>query len=115
MDRSNALYMFQVPISLFRSYVSPSAKIEIPENLPGSFTEIMTGLMVGDGSLRMHGNHALLSVQQKHQEFVAYLWDICKGYQIVTKMWEVLTRLDIRTNTTTQMAYFQTFTLPFCY
>jgi hypothetical protein len=45
-------------------YVSTDVKISISKNIPDKFKEIMVGVLLGDGNLRMNGNHALLSIQQ---------------------------------------------------
>jgi hypothetical protein len=93
--------------------MSPSDKITISNNIPESFTEIITGLMLGDGNVRMNGKHALLSVQQKNKEFVEYLWSLCKEQDVVENSVKELKRLDKRFNVYRLVYGFQSFTLPY--
>jgi hypothetical protein len=43
-------------------------KIKVSDSIPSEFKEIITGMLLSDGSLRMNGNMALLSIQQTHFE-----------------------------------------------
>jgi hypothetical protein len=43
-------------------------KIRVSNNIPDWFKEITCGIMLSDGSIRMNGSQALLSIQQTHQE-----------------------------------------------
>ena len=74
---------FVFPIILLRAYVSPEDKLKYSNAVPSRFDEIICGLILGDGSLRINGNLALLSVQQVHSELVTNLWDICFSLHLV--------------------------------
>lgn len=68
---------FFLPIVLFRSYMSPKDKLIYSNLVPIWFDEIICGLILGDGNIRINGIHALLSIQQTHSEIVEKLWTIC--------------------------------------
>jgi hypothetical protein len=70
-------------------------------------------MMLGDGNMRMNGKHALLSVQQKHEEFVKHLWNICNKYGILMNPVKKLIRTDKKYGTIKTSYVFQTFTLPY--
>jgi hypothetical protein len=78
--------LFSLPMVLFRNNKPNSDKVKYSKEVPSWFDEIMCGLMVGDGSVRMHGRHALLPkgrVQQIHKELVVKLWEICFSLHLV--------------------------------
>lgn len=81
MDMSTHVYsyitLFSITMVLHRVYVSPADKLKYSNQVPSWFDEIMCGLILGDGSIRMQGLHALLSVQQTHEELTQKLWDAC--------------------------------------
>ena len=51
-----------------RGHMSLDDKIKVSNNISSEFKEIITGMLFSDGSLRMNGNMALLSIQQTHFE-----------------------------------------------
>jgi hypothetical protein len=51
-----------------RAYLSNTDKLLISNNIPNYFKEIITGMLLSDGTLRMNGNMALLGIQQTHFE-----------------------------------------------
>ena len=67
---ANTSLAFSIPLVLLRAYMSPEDKEKYSNAVPQSFDEIMCGVMLGDGSIRMHGSNALLSIQQTHREIV---------------------------------------------
>ncbi|RYE27649.1 MAG: hypothetical protein EOP45_00420 [Sphingobacteriaceae bacterium] len=80
---NNLDVLFTLPVILLRAYVSAEDKINASKAVPTWFTEIMCGVMLGDGYLRMHGIHALLSIQQTHKEITECLWSICHSLNLV--------------------------------
>jgi len=56
-----------------RIYISPKEKLIISENIPNEFKEIMTGLLLGDGTLRKQGHNSLLDIQQTDEALVNLL------------------------------------------
>lgn len=40
-------------------------------------------VVLGDGNLRMHGIHGLLSIQQTHKEITERVWSICHSLNLV--------------------------------
>lgn len=80
---NNLDVQFSFPMILLRAYVSAEDKVKFSKAVPSWFTEIMTGVMLGDGNLRMHGIHALLSIQQTHKEITERLWSICHSLNLV--------------------------------
>lgn len=68
---------------------------------------ILYGMLLSDGSLRMNGRHALLSIQQIDYSLVYDLWCRCKDLQLVAINLGSLTRPGRQI-----IYYFQTFTLP---
>ena len=99
---------FVFPIILLRAYVSPEDKLKYSNAVPSRFDEIICGLILGDGSLRINGNHALLSVQQVHSELVTNLWDICFSLHLVINPVKTLAPISKQI-----VYYFQTLTLPY--
>lgn len=91
-----------------RAYVSMEDKILISNNITDSFKQVMTGILLSDGSLRMNGRMALLSIQQIHLELTMELWTMCKDLQLVSN--EILT---LHRNNWQPIHTFQTLTLPF--
>lgn len=45
----------------------------------------MTGILLGDGTIRINGHHAVLSIQQTDETLVNLLWSICNKYRLVNK------------------------------
>ena len=43
-------------------------KIRVSNSIPDWFKQVVCGIMLSDGSIRMDGKQALLSIQQTHQE-----------------------------------------------
>lgn len=70
-------------------------------------------MMLGDGNIRINGKHALLSVQQKDEEFVKHFWNICNKYDILINPVKKLIRTDKEYGTIKTSYVFQTFTLPY--
>lgn len=94
--------------------MSPQDKMRISSNVPNEFTQIITGMLLGDASIRMNGKHALLSIQQKDKSFVEHLWNKCNSFGLVSSEVKMLTRKpDPRFDTITSVWYFQTLTLPY--
>jgi hypothetical protein len=56
-----------------RAYLSLKDKHQISNNIPKEFNEIITGVMLGDGSLRLNGHYALLSIHQTDESLVNLL------------------------------------------
>jgi len=106
-------YAFVPSLVFSRHYVSPEDKEKLSKALPSSFDEIITGIILGDGNMRMNGKHALLSVQQKNKEFVNHLWFICNRHGIVANPVKEMVRSDKRFHKTTIIYVFQTLTLPY--
>lgn len=93
---------------LLRNYVSNADKVKYSNDVPSWFEEIMCGLMLGDGNIRMNGHHALLSVQQIHPELVNNLWSTCQSLHLVMSPVKTLNRSNYKT-----IYYFQTLTMPY--
>lgn len=64
--------------------------------------------MLSDGSIRMNGSQALLSIQQTHQELTEEIWKMCFQLNLV------LSGIHIINRPNKKLVYsFQTLTLPF--
>jgi hypothetical protein len=97
-----------------KGYMSIKDKDEISNNLPDIFNEIMTGVLLGDGSLRLNGHHALLSIQQTDESLVNLLWSICNKYKLVSMNVNILTRINNKTGKEKKKVYyFTTLTFPY--
>jgi hypothetical protein len=94
---------------LFRVYLSETLKLEYSNKVPSEITEIIYGLMLGDGNIRINGNHALLSVQQTDESLVNNLWDILKQWNLVSISVKTLNRHENHKT----IYYFQTLTIPY--
>lgn len=105
---ANTSLAFSIPLVLLRAYMSPADKEKYSNAFPQSFDEIMCGVMLGDGSLRMHGSNALLSIQQTHREIVDKLWNICFSYNLVHTPVKELIRHGWK-----PLYHFKTFTMPY--
>lgn len=88
--------------------MSRQAKEEYSAAVPSWFDEVICGHLLGDGSLRMNGKMALLSVQQTHEDFARGLWQMCFGLHLVLSGVKVLVR-----GTWKPIYYFQTLTMPY--
>jgi hypothetical protein len=101
---------FFVPMALLRNVMSYDDKLKYSKEVPSWFDEIMCGVMLGDGNLRMNGRDALLSVQQTHEELTKNLWEICFKLNLVITPMKTLNRRAWKT-----IYYFQspTPTLPY--
>ena len=51
-----------------RGYMPKEEKIRVSNSIPDWFKQVVCGIMLSDGSIRMNGKQALLSIQQTHQE-----------------------------------------------
>lgn len=91
-----------------RGYMPKEEKIRVSNNIPDWFKEIVCGIMLSDGSIRMHGSHALMSIQQTHQELTEEIWKMCFQLNLV------LSEIHIINRPNKKLVYsFQTLTLPF--
>lgn len=43
-------------------------KIRVSNNIPDWFNQVVCGIMLSDGTIRMNGRQALMGIQQTHQE-----------------------------------------------
>lgn len=102
-------YCFVFPTLICkRVYVSPSDKIKYSNNIPEYLKEDITGILLGDGTLRTNGNHVLLGIQQTHKEIVEYLWCHFSLHNLVFHPIHIIARPH------KQLVYsFQTLTLPY--
>lgn len=57
---ANTFLAFSIPLVLLRTYKSPADKEKFSNAVPQNFDEIMCGVMLGEGSLRMHGFNSTL-------------------------------------------------------
>lgn len=53
--------------------------------IPESFIEVLSGILLSDGTLRLNGKFALLGIQQTHFELTKGLWDLCYFNGLVLK------------------------------
>ena len=91
-----------------RGYMPKEEKIRVSNNTPDWFKEIVCGIMLSDGSIRMNGNQALMSIQQTHQELTEEIWKMCFQLNLV------LSGIHIINRPHKKLVYsFQTLTLPF--
>jgi LAGLIDADG DNA endonuclease family len=96
-----------------RYYISPKEKLQISENVPDEFKEILIGVLLGDGTLRMNGRDAMLAIQQTDEGLVNELWLICNKYNLVNKEVQCLHRINSLTGSYKKIVYyFNTLTFP---
>jgi len=105
---SSLLLLSSLPLVKPRRRLTKADKEKFSNAVPQNFDEIMCGVMLGDGNLRMHGSNALLSIQQTHREIADKLWDICFSYNLVHTPVKELNRHDWK-----PVYYFKTFTMPY--
>ncbi len=104
---SNNCYMFTLPMICLRFYMSPSDKQKVSDKIPSWFDEVVCGVMLGDGTIRMNGKLALLGIQQTHEELVETLWAMCSSLNLV-----YAPILEINRSNWKTVYSFQTLTLP---
>jgi hypothetical protein len=110
---SDTIFYMSVPIlskknTRKRSYMPKEEKIRVSNNIPDWFKQVICGIMLSDGSIRMNGNQALLSIQQTHQELTEGIWKFCFQLNLV------LNKIHIINRPNKKLVYsFQTLTLPF--
>jgi LAGLIDADG DNA endonuclease family len=100
-------------MTLSRHYVSPSDKIKKFSEVPENIHQMITGLILSDGSLRMNGKHAMFTLQLKNIEFCQHVWKLFKKHNLVTNSCNIIKREDKRSKVTTEIAEFQSLTLPY--
>lgn len=105
---SNNCYMFTLPMICLRFYMSPSDKQKVYDKIPSWFDEVVCGVMLGDGTIRMNGKLALLGIQQTHEELVETLWAMCSSLNLV-----YAPILEINRSNWKTVYSFQTLTLPY--
>ena len=110
---------FEILVSIFstaipikpkrtRGFMPKEEKIRVSNNIPDWFKEIVCGIMLSDGSIRMNGKQALLSIQQTHQELTEEIWKMCFQLNLV------LSGIHIIKRPNKKLIYsFQSLTLPF--
>jgi len=98
---------------LSKCYLRPEEKAAISKNIPPEIQEVITGMMLGDGHIRMHGNDAHMGIHQKDKEFVELLWNMFNCIGIVKAAPKLNTHLNKRDGNTTISYIFYTFTLPY--
>lgn len=97
-----------------RIYISPEEKLILSENISDELKEIITGLLLGDGTIRKQGQYSLLSVQQTNEALVNLLWSKCNMYKLVNKKVQCLYRINPITGKEKKIVYyFQTLTFPY--
>lgn len=91
-----------------RMGMSNEDKKIISENVPLWLQQVIMGMLLSDGSLRMGGKYALLSIQNIHPELTQALWMMCNKFNLILSGVKPLERKNKQTIYT-----FQTLTLPF--
>lgn len=92
--------------------MSKEKKIKVSNNIPvpsgAWFKQVVCGIMLSDGSIRMNGKLALLSIQQTHQELTQEIWKMCSKLKLVLSGIHIIDRQN------NNIVYsFQTLSLPF--
>ena len=75
--------------------------------------ELITGVILGDGYIRMVGTEARLEVQQKDKEFVLLLWEVFDSIGLVGAKPKELSSFLKETGKTYYASKFVTFTHPY--
>lgn len=101
-----------LPKKRTRGYMSKEKKIKVSNNIPDPsgawFKQVVCGIMLSDGSIRMNGKLALLSIQQTHQELTQEIWKMCSKLKLVLSGFHIIDRQN------NNIVYsFQTLSLPF--
>lgn len=91
-----------------RGFMSKEEKIKVSNGIPDWFKQVICGIMLSDGSIRMNGTQALLSIQQTHQELTEEIWKMCFNLNLVLSEIHIINRANNKT-----VYSFQTLTLPF--
>jgi hypothetical protein len=92
-----------------RANMSKEDKFFYSNQIPSWLNEVMCGMMLSDGNLRMNGNNALFSVQQTHQELTEGLWKMCHDLNLTISPVKTFQRPDNRK----LVYYFQSLTMPY--
>jgi LAGLIDADG DNA endonuclease family len=107
----DSIFYMTVPIILkkrTRGYMSKEEKIRVSNSIPDWFKQIVCGIMLSDGSIRMNGKEALLSIQQTQPELTQEIWKISIQLKLVLSGVHIINRANKK------IVYsFQTLSLPF--
>jgi hypothetical protein len=69
---------------------------------------LRAGIMLSDGSIRMNGKNALMSIQQTHIELTQEVWQRCFKLKLILSGIHIINRKNKKT-----VYSFQTLTLPY--
>ena len=75
--------------------------------------ELITGMILGDGNLRMIGKEGRLQIEQKDREFLQLLWQLFSGVGIVGAQPRERSHFLSVSGQTYNTYAFETFTHPF--
>jgi LAGLIDADG DNA endonuclease family protein len=88
--------------------MSNEEKINVSNNIPDWFNQVVCGLMLSDATIRMNGKNALMGIQQTHEELTKNVWNICFNLKIVLSGVHIINRPNKLT-----VYSFQTLSLPY--
>jgi len=88
--------------------MSNEDKIKISNNIPDWFNQVICGIMLSDGTLRMNGKNALMGIQQTHEDLTKEIWKMCFNLKLVLSEIHIISR-----NNRKPVYSFQTLTLPY--
>jgi DNA-binding transcriptional regulator WhiA len=80
-----------------RGYMSKEEKIRVSNSIPDWLKQIVCGIMLSDGSIRMNGKEALLSIQQTHLELTQEIWKISFQLKLVLSGVHIINRANRKT------------------
>lgn len=108
----NSLQSFSLTISVLsnkkRNYMSNEDKIIVSNKVPDWFKEVVCGIMLSDGTLRINGKNALMGIQQTHEELTKEIWQMCFNLKLVLSEIHTIIREGRK-----PVYSFQTLTLPY--
>ena len=88
--------------------MSPNKNIEVSNSIPDWFSQVVCGLLLSDATLRQNGKHALMGIQQTHEELVNNLWQMCYDLNLVLSDIFIIKRVNWK-----PIYSFQTLILPY--
>ena len=88
--------------------MSDKEKERVSRNVPLWLQQVIMGILLSDGTLRMQGKYALMGIQQVHPELTQAIWLMCYQFKLILSGVHPIDRPNRQTAYT-----FQTLTLPF--
>lgn len=89
--------------------MSNEDKFKVSAAIPDWFNEVICGVMLSNGTIRMHGKYALFNIQQTHEELTQNLWQMCHSLNLILSDIHIIHRDNRKLVYSFQNSYFTLF------